>query len=46
MVAEKVYRIPGLPTSMFIRRDGIVERIQVGVMTARQIEQYVVEILR
>ena len=45
-VAEKLYRISGLPTSVFINQDGTIERIQVGVMTGRQIKQYVAEILR
>jgi peroxiredoxin len=45
-VAEKMYQIPGIPTSVFINRDGTIERIQVGVMTSRQIKQYIAEILR
>jgi peroxiredoxin len=45
-VAERLYRIPGVPTSIFINRDGTIERIQVGIMTPRQIDQYVAEILR
>jgi len=45
-VAERLYRIPGVPTSIFIKRDGTIERIQVGIMTPRQIDQYVAEILR
>lgn len=45
-VAEKLYRIPGVPTSIFVNRDGMIERIQVGVMTTRQIDQYISEILK
>jgi len=45
-VAERLYQIPGVPTSIFINRDGTIERIQVGIMTPRQIDQYVAEILR
>ena len=45
-VAERLYRIPGVPTSIFINRDGTVERIQVGILTSRQIDQYIAEILR
>ena len=45
-VAERLYRIPGVPTSIFVNRDGMIERIQVGVMTARQIDQYIAEILK
>ena len=44
-VAEKLYQIPGVPTSIFINRDGTIERIQVGVMTNKQIKQYVAEIV-
>ena len=46
MVAERLYQIPGVPTSIFVNRDGMIERIQVGVITGRQIKQYVAEILR
>jgi cytochrome c biogenesis protein CcmG, thiol:disulfide interchange protein DsbE len=46
MVAERLYQIPGVPTSFFINRDGTIERIQVGVMNGKQIRQYVAEILR
>ena len=45
-VAENLYKIPGVPTSIFVSRDGTIERIQVGVMSARQIKRYGAEILR
>jgi len=45
-VVERLYRVPGLPTSVFIKRDGTIERFQVGVMTSRQIDEYIAEILR
>jgi peroxiredoxin len=45
-VAERLYQIPGVPTSMFVSRDGTIERIQVGVMNGKQIKQYIAEILR
>ena len=45
-VAERLYRIPGLPASIFINRDGTIERFQVGVMTSRQIDKYIAEILQ
>jgi peroxiredoxin len=45
-VVERLYRIPGLPMSVFINRDGTIERIQVGVMTSQQIDQYIEEILK
>lgn len=45
-VAERLYQIPGIPTSIFINRDGTIERIQVGVMNGKQIKEYIAEILR
>jgi peroxiredoxin len=45
-VALRLYQIPGIPTSVFIHRDGTIARIQVGVMNARQIDQFVGEILK
>jgi peroxiredoxin len=45
-VAEKSYQIPGLPTSIFINRDGTIEHIQVGVMTGKQIKKYIAKILQ
>jgi cytochrome c biogenesis protein CcmG/thiol:disulfide interchange protein DsbE len=45
-VAERLYQISGIPTSFFVNRDGTIERIQVGVLTGKQIKQYVAEILR
>ena len=45
-VAERLYHIPGLPTSIFVNGDGTIERIQVGVMTSKQVDQYVEEILK
>ena len=44
-VAERLYQIPGIPTSIFVNRDGTIERIQVGVMTNQQIDQYISETL-
>ena len=45
-MAERLYQIPGIPTSIFINRDGTIERIQVGVMNGKQIKEYIAEILR
>jgi len=45
-VAERLYRIPGVPTSIFVTRDGTIERIHVGIMTGKQIKQYIAEIIR
>ncbi len=45
-VVERLYQVPGIPTSIFINQDGTVERIQVGQMSGKQIEQFVREILK
>ncbi len=45
-VAERLYQIPGVPTSIFVNRDGTIERVQVGLMTGEQIDLFVAEILR
>ncbi len=45
-VAQRLYQTPGIPTSIFINRDGTIARIQVGVMNASQIDQYVRQILK
>jgi thiol-disulfide isomerase/thioredoxin len=46
VVAERLYQILGVPTTIFVKRDGTIERIQVGVMSSQQIKQYVAEILK
>ena len=45
-VSQKLYPVLGLPTSVFINRDGIIARVQIGKMTGPQIDQYIAEILR
>lgn len=45
-VAGRLYQIPGVPTTIFINRDGTIQRIQVGQMSGEQIEQFVAEILK
>ena len=45
-VAGSVYRVLGLPTSVFVNRAGVITRINVGAMTAAQIEQYLGEVLK
>ncbi len=45
-VALRLYQTPGIPTSIFIHRDGTIARIQVGVMNAWQIDQFVGEIMK
>lgn len=44
-VAEDLYLLRGLPTSVFIDRTGRVKRTYAGAMTGDQIDQFVVEIL-
>lgn len=39
-VSDELYRVLGLPTSVFISREGRVVYIQIGVMTDEQIERY------
>ena len=46
VVAGKLYPMPGIPTSIFINRDGTIARVQVGQMTGQEIDQYVAEILK
>lgn len=45
-VAQGLYQMPGLPTSVFVNRDGKIARNQVGVMNGEQIARYVAEILK
>jgi cytochrome c biogenesis protein CcmG/thiol:disulfide interchange protein DsbE len=45
-VAERLYPLPGVPTSIFINRDGTIERVQVGLMSGKQIDKFVAEILK
>ena len=46
VVAWKSYHIPGIPTSIFVNRDGTIERVQIGKMSGEQIDQYVAVILK
>ena len=39
-VSDDLYRVLGLPTSVFVSREGRVEYVQIGVMTDEQIERY------
>jgi cytochrome c biogenesis protein CcmG/thiol:disulfide interchange protein DsbE len=45
-VAEDLYRLRGLPLSVFVNRDGVITRLHLGAMTASQIDEYVGEILK
>jgi len=44
-VTTEVYRLRGLPMSIFVGRTGIVSRVHIGAMTAGQIDEFVGEIL-
>jgi len=44
-VSGEMYRLLGLPMSVFVDREGRIERIYVGLMTAEQIDTFVGEIL-
>jgi thiol-disulfide isomerase/thioredoxin len=44
-VAEDLYLLWGLPTSVFIDRTGCVKRTYAAAMTGEQIDQFVIEIL-
>ena len=44
-VSGDLYRVSGLPKSIFIDRKGIIARVYLGAMTRKQIDQFVTEIL-
>jgi len=41
-----LYRIRGLPTSVFVNRNGVITQVHLGGMTREMIEQYLEEILK
>ena len=43
---EGLYRLRGLPLSVFVDRQGINSRLNIGAMTADQIEHYIENILK
>jgi len=45
-VAGELYRVLGLPTSVFVNRAGVITRVNVGAMTGAQIDQYLGEVLK
>jgi len=45
-VTENLYRLRGLPLSVFVNREGVIARLHIGALTASQIETYVGEILK
>lgn len=42
---SQLYRVRGLPTSIFIKPDGLIQRTFIGGMSNEQIEDFVTEIL-
>jgi len=44
-VAERLYRLRGLPMSVFVNRAGVIVRIQYGALSGSQLEDYLGEIL-
>ena len=45
-VTDDLYRLRGLPLSVFVNREGVIARVHIGALTASQIEEYVGEILQ
>lgn len=45
VVAEDLYQLLGLPMSVFVDREGVIQRIHIGAMTGEQIDEFVGEIL-
>lgn len=45
-VANDLYQLRGLPTTIFIDREGRVERVQIGVMTDKQVDAFVAELVK
>lgn len=45
-VTDDLYRLRGLPLSVFVNREGVITRAHIGALTASQIETYVGEILQ
>jgi peroxiredoxin len=41
----KMYRVPGLPMSLFLDREGVIQVLHVGPMTAAQLDGYLAELL-
>ena len=44
-VTNEVYRLRGLPLTVFVDRDGVIVRVHVGAMTGQQIDEFVAEIM-
>ncbi len=44
-VTTDLYRLRGIPTSVFVDRAGVVQRVYIGAMSGDQLDQFVAEIL-
>jgi cytochrome c biogenesis protein CcmG/thiol:disulfide interchange protein DsbE len=45
-VAQRLFQIGGVPTSVFITRDGTISWIQIGFLNPQQISEYISRILK
>lgn len=41
----KEYRVPGLPTSLFVDRDGVIQVRHVGYLSAAKLDEYLAQVL-
>lgn len=44
-VTNGLYRLLGLPMSVFVNRDGVITRVHIGAMSGEQVDEFVGEIL-
>ena len=44
-VYNELYRLLGLPMSVFVDREGVITRIHIGIMTGQQVDEFMDEIL-
>jgi len=45
-VTDDLYRLRGLPLSVFVNREGVITRLHLGAMTREQIDEFIGEILK
>jgi cytochrome c biogenesis protein CcmG, thiol:disulfide interchange protein DsbE len=45
-VSEDLYRLRGLPLSVFVNQAGLITRLNLGAMTRAKVDEYVGEILK
>jgi peroxiredoxin len=43
-VNAKVYQVRGYPSTYFVDRDGMIQAVQIGLMTESQLEEYLKEV--